>query len=208
MRLAPPQSGAPERDCGCDPAATALPERCGAGSPVSLRTAPWRPAWRRERPMRLPELWFRSGNTLPEDEEFSPSWCLSKRRLLLSSSPREDHSVHTKLRLEAAAAGAMTHKMGKVQGVRPAREQCISTTVDVKVTWKAWGYNIVNQDIRPSVAVKNLTIALGGSSVLLQRTVTEVASNASLNKDSRLPLTPKKVTFLRVECKLSHVNVT
>ncbi|KAG0435103.1 hypothetical protein HPB47_018683 [Ixodes persulcatus] len=69
--------------------------------------------------------------------------------------------------------------------------------VDVKVTWKAWGDNIVNQDIRQSIAVKNLAIALWGSSVLLQRTVTEVASNASLNKDSGLPLTPKKVAFLR-----------
>lgn len=76
------------------------------------------------------------------------------------------------------------------------------------MTWKAWGDNKVNQDIRPSVAVKNLAIALWGSSVLLQRTVTEVASNASLNKDSRLPLTPKKVAFLRGECKLSHANVT
>ncbi|KAG0438615.1 hypothetical protein HPB47_016939, partial [Ixodes persulcatus] len=73
-----------------------------------------------------------------------------------------------------------------------------------QVTWKPWCDNIVNQDIRPSVAVKNLAIALWGSSVLLQRTVTEVALNASLNKDSRLPLTPKKVTFLRGECKLSH----
>lgn len=83
----------------------------------------------------------------------------------------------------------------------------ISTTVDVKVTWKAWGDNIVNQDIRSSVAVKNLAIALWGSSVL-QRTVAEMASNVSLNKDSRLPLTPKKAAFLRGECKLSHVSVT
>ncbi|KAM7288049.1 uncharacterized protein ISCGN_031738 [Ixodes scapularis] len=75
------------------------------------------------------------------------------------------------------------------------------------VTWKAWGDNIVNQDIRSSVAVKNLTVALWGSSVL-QRTVAEMASNVSLNKDSRLPLTPKKAPFLRGECKLSHVSVT
>ncbi|KAG0417383.1 hypothetical protein HPB47_005652 [Ixodes persulcatus] len=38
--------------------------------------------------------------------------------------------------------------------------RCISKTVDVKVTWKAWCDNIVNQDIRPSFAVKNLAIAL------------------------------------------------
>ncbi|KAG0430778.1 hypothetical protein HPB47_022374 [Ixodes persulcatus] len=80
--------------------------------------------------------------------------------------------------------------------------------VDIKVMWKAWCDNIVNQDIRPSVAVKNLAIAQWGSSTLLQRTVTGVASNARLNKDSRPPLTPKKVAFLKDECKLSHVIVT
>ncbi|XP_040068183.2 uncharacterized protein LOC120841368 [Ixodes scapularis] len=72
------------------------------------------------------------------------------------------------------------------------------------VTWKAWGDNIVNQDIRSSVAVKNLAIALWGSSVL-QRTVAEMASNVSLNKDSRLPLTPKKATFL-TECLMMKLR--
>ncbi|XP_040360415.1 BEN domain-containing protein 5-like [Ixodes scapularis] len=82
--------------------------------------------------------------------------------------------------------------------------RCISTTVDVKMTWKAWGDNIVNQDIRSSIAVKNLAIALWGSSVL-QRTVVEMASNVSLNKDSRLPLTPKKAAFLR-ECLMMKLR--
>ncbi|KAG0424340.1 hypothetical protein HPB47_028443 [Ixodes persulcatus] len=116
--------------------------------------------------------------------------------------------IESSARAEEAYEGAVSTLIGLVLMTNVEDVRCISTTVDVKVTWKAWCDNIVNQDIRPSVAVKNLAIALWGSSVLLQRTVTEVALNASLNKDSRLPLTPKKVAFLRGECKLSHVNVT
>ncbi|XP_042144285.1 BEN domain-containing protein 5-like [Ixodes scapularis] len=71
--------------------------------------------------------------------------------------------------------------------------------VDVMVTRKAWDDSILNKDVRPSVAVKNLAVALWGSSVLVQRTVTGAASNANTNKDSRPPLTPRKVAFLR-EC--------
>ncbi|KAM7300489.1 putative ABC transporter [Ixodes scapularis] len=71
--------------------------------------------------------------------------------------------------------------------------------VDVMVTRKAWDDSILNKDVRPSVAVKNLAVAVWGSSVLVQRTVTGVASNANTNKDSRPPLTPRKVAFLR-EC--------
>lgn len=79
---------------------------------------------------------------------------------------------------------------------------------DVMVTRKAWDDSILNKDVRPSVAVKNLAVAVWGSSVLVQRTVTGVASNANPNKDSRPPLTPRKVAFLRGECKISDVIVT
>ncbi|KAM7288755.1 uncharacterized protein ISCGN_028939 [Ixodes scapularis] len=64
--------------------------------------------------------------------------------------------------------------------------------IDVKVTWKAWGDSIVNQDMKTRVAVKNLVIALWRRSVLRQRTLTEVVPNVSLYKDSRPALTPKK----------------
>lgn len=74
------------------------------------------------------------------------------------------------------------------------------TDVGVKLQRKAWD-NAMDAKIGSSLAIKNLATSVWGSDVLLTRTVTGVPSNANKEKESRPPLTPKKVAFLRGEGK-------
>ncbi|KAM7282778.1 BEN domain-containing protein 5-like isoform X1 [Ixodes scapularis] len=78
------------------------------------------------------------------------------------------------------------------------------TDVGVQLQKKAWN-NAMDPKIGASVAIKNLATSVWGSEVLLTRTVTGVPSNANKAKESRPPLTPKKVAFLR-ECLIKKLH--
>ncbi|KAM7282217.1 BEN domain-containing protein 5-like isoform X1 [Ixodes scapularis] len=103
-----------------------------------------------------------------------------------------------------AAAGSSNEPMYELLTYTEEGDMMNFTDVGVKLQRKAWD-NAMDAKIGSSLAIKNLATSVWGSDVLLTRTVTGVPSNANKEKESRPPLTPKKVAFLR-ECLIKKLH--
>ncbi|XP_040062261.1 BEN domain-containing protein 5-like isoform X2 [Ixodes scapularis] len=103
-----------------------------------------------------------------------------------------------------AAAGSSNEPMYELLTYTEEGDMMNFTDVGVKLQRKAWD-SAMDPKIGSSLAIKNLATSVWGSDVLLTRTVTGVPSNANKEKESRPPLTPKKVAFLR-ECLIKKLH--